>query len=298
MPPDNPFKQSEDEYFVLRGKLELGRITQSQFEAALHDLMLEDNQGQYWMLGADSGKWFMHDGQVWVEADPNAPGVVAKRLAPSRPTTIPRENVQSPPVSAPLQAASPTTSGETETKKVPGFFRTGCTALLALMVVIVAIAAALYFRVPQQFGLFGTTPERILSTTPDREAAATLKDEAVKTGIDTRGMDFYVLPYKDKPGNVAYVTLDASKGFNFKSGSRDPMVDYLNQFANSPAVKKYDLQRIAIEYKSPSGASLLSMTAPVAAINNYAQGKITREQFLKQIDGQANWVEFYRQALK
>jgi hypothetical protein len=94
------------------------------------------------------------------------------------------------------------------------------------------------------------------------------------------------------------VTLDASKGFNFKSGSRDPMVDYLNQFANSPAVKKYDLQRIAIEYKSPSGTSLLSMTAPVSAINNYAQGKITREQFLKQIDGQANWVEFYREALK
>jgi hypothetical protein len=31
-----------------------------------------EHEGRYWMLGADSGKWYVHDGQTWVEAAPPA----------------------------------------------------------------------------------------------------------------------------------------------------------------------------------------------------------------------------------
>jgi hypothetical protein len=64
------FKKAEDKYFVLIGRLSAGRITQEQFQAALRDLMIRDAKGRYWMLGVESGKWFVHEGQTWVEAKP------------------------------------------------------------------------------------------------------------------------------------------------------------------------------------------------------------------------------------
>lgn len=64
------YKRAEDEYFKLKGQLSTGRITQEQFEAKLHDLMVQDGQGRYWMLGADTAKWYRHDGETWTEAQP------------------------------------------------------------------------------------------------------------------------------------------------------------------------------------------------------------------------------------
>ena len=56
------FRRAEDEYFRLKGQLAAGRITPEQFEAALKNLMLQDAQGRWWMLGPDTGKWHVHDG--------------------------------------------------------------------------------------------------------------------------------------------------------------------------------------------------------------------------------------------
>ncbi len=64
------FKKVEDEYFRLKGMESAGRMSHEQFEAALKDLMTQDAQGRYWMIGVDTGKWYMYDGQTWVEAMP------------------------------------------------------------------------------------------------------------------------------------------------------------------------------------------------------------------------------------
>lgn len=62
------FEQAEQEYFRLRGQLDTRRITPEQFESALKNLLVQDAQGRYWMLGADSGAWYVHDGQQWIRA--------------------------------------------------------------------------------------------------------------------------------------------------------------------------------------------------------------------------------------
>ncbi len=68
---DDRFQKTEDQYFLLKGQLAAKRITQEQFEAALKALMFQDAQGRYWMIGADTGKWYVHDGQNWVEQNPS-----------------------------------------------------------------------------------------------------------------------------------------------------------------------------------------------------------------------------------
>jgi len=64
------YKKAEDEYFKLKGQMSTGRLTREDFDAQLRGLMVQDGQGRYWMLGADTGKWYLHDGQTWTEAQP------------------------------------------------------------------------------------------------------------------------------------------------------------------------------------------------------------------------------------
>lgn len=65
-----PFQHAEDEFFKLKGQLSAGRITQDQYDAKLRELMVQDPEGRYWMIGGDSGKWYVHDGASWTEAKP------------------------------------------------------------------------------------------------------------------------------------------------------------------------------------------------------------------------------------
>lgn len=96
---DERFDNAEREFFKLKGQLAAGRITSEQFDRALKELIVEDVQGRFWMLGADSGKWYVHDGQSWVEANP--PGVAQResQIAPA-PSPAPAP----PPASKPQGA--------------------------------------------------------------------------------------------------------------------------------------------------------------------------------------------------
>ncbi|MBI4789240.1 MAG: hypothetical protein HY782_19580 [Chloroflexi bacterium] len=306
---NDPFRQAEDQYFILRGKLGTSRLSREQFEAALRDLMIEDTQGRHWLPGVDSGRWHVYDGQAWVEADPYAAGVVGKLVAPSQPQIPQRQVPPPPPVVAPQRqvvgdagssvahAPPPPPVVAPQPKKGLGCIRIGCIGVLLIACALIALGAGLYFQIPQRVGLLPSA-ERTFASTPDREAATALRDELNKGGIDTKGMGIYVLPFRDKPGSVAYIVLDSAQGFKFKSGSKDPIIDYFKQMAQSEATKKYGLQRLAMEYKSPTGTTLLSLTASTDVINGFISGKVSRSDFLKQVDGQANWVGFYQEVLK
>jgi hypothetical protein len=67
---DERFAKAEEEYYVLRGQLETGHISRERFADALQGLMLQDSQGHYWSLGAEDGRWYVHDGQAWQIAEP------------------------------------------------------------------------------------------------------------------------------------------------------------------------------------------------------------------------------------
>lgn len=85
---DEKFQAAEKEYFILRGKLQTKHITREQFETALKEQMVQDAQGRYWILGIDSGKWYVHDGNEWVQSEPPAGGDVPA-LSPTRPPSAP-----------------------------------------------------------------------------------------------------------------------------------------------------------------------------------------------------------------
>lgn len=136
MATDNPFQKAEDEYFRLKGQFVIGRITRDQFETALKDLMVQDAQGRWWMLGIESGKWCVSDGKNWIEAQPpTAPPVPPVMLSTAAPTVAPPPIyvVQVPP---PVQSPAPQSRGGG-----CGGCR-GCLIACAILVGLLAAVAA------------------------------------------------------------------------------------------------------------------------------------------------------------
>jgi hypothetical protein len=79
----NQFQKNEEAFFRLKGQLAAGRITQEEFDRAARELIVQDAQGRFWMLGPDSGKWYTHDGATWVEAQPNSAPRGAQKKFPA-----------------------------------------------------------------------------------------------------------------------------------------------------------------------------------------------------------------------
>ncbi len=77
------FELAEQEYFKLRGQFSAGRIDADEFDAALHELVVEDEAGRVWMLGANSAQWYYYDGSEWIAAAPNIDPAPEHELEPA-----------------------------------------------------------------------------------------------------------------------------------------------------------------------------------------------------------------------
>ncbi len=64
------FKDLEIKYNVLRKQAENGDIDNATVNKELKKLMLLDDNGIYWIIGGNSGKWYKYDGKSWKEDNP------------------------------------------------------------------------------------------------------------------------------------------------------------------------------------------------------------------------------------
>jgi hypothetical protein len=74
------FKQAQASFKHLKVQFEAGTLNESEFKAQLEELMVQDEQGSWWMIGYETERWYRHDGKSWVQADP--PGSLTQESAP------------------------------------------------------------------------------------------------------------------------------------------------------------------------------------------------------------------------
>jgi hypothetical protein len=64
------FRKVETDFQSLRRRFRDNEISRREFIDQLKKLRLRDGQGRFWMIGAQTGKWYFFDGQDWVLSDP------------------------------------------------------------------------------------------------------------------------------------------------------------------------------------------------------------------------------------
>jgi ribosomal protein L40E len=64
------FREVEASFSRLKERFSEGRISQREFIDSLKQLRIKDDKGRFWMIGAQSAKWYFFDGNDWVQAKP------------------------------------------------------------------------------------------------------------------------------------------------------------------------------------------------------------------------------------
>src|SRR5512146_2480982 len=73
-PGAKSFNGVKEEFGRLKAQFDAHALSEAQFKARLQDLMVQDGQGRWWMIGYETGQWYVHDGQHWNPGQPDEPG--------------------------------------------------------------------------------------------------------------------------------------------------------------------------------------------------------------------------------
>jgi hypothetical protein len=176
-------------------------------------------------------------------------------------------------------------------KKRKGCFLWGCLTVVGIIVVVALGLSITVFKVPQKIGLVKPATERLLSQTPDRQTALSLKTDFQKAGISTKGVDLYVIPEKNTDNkSVLLAVLDSSKGFYFSTnGTQDAISDYLVKLAKTSST--YGIERVAFQYLDSDGQPVVAVTASTNVILKYSSGQMSKTDFMKAIDAKLDISE-------
>jgi hypothetical protein len=139
--------------------------------------------------------------------------------------------------------------------------------------------------------------EKMFSGTPDRAAAATIMTNLQQAGLNTKGVEVYVVPVTGTNDSVAFVVLDASLGFDINaSKSVDPVKDFIKVIS---ATQASSVNRAAVMYFNEEGQALLTVTVTTADALAFSQNKITAQQLMAKVDvGTENTAEFIDEIIK
>jgi len=67
---ERSFSGVNEAFAVLKSKFQASQISRQEFIEEMKKLRIRDDQGRFWMIGAQTGKWYFFDGKDWVRAEP------------------------------------------------------------------------------------------------------------------------------------------------------------------------------------------------------------------------------------
>jgi LysM repeat protein len=114
------FQELQRHYNELREQFDADQISEEEFREEIEGLQIQDEQGRYWTIGAQSGQWYRYDGRQWVQETPIP---MTKHQGRKIPEAV-------SPAAARREAPAPI---------VPRWLYTGCAGLALLAAVAVLI---------------------------------------------------------------------------------------------------------------------------------------------------------------
>lgn len=189
-------------------------------------------------------------------------------------TTAPAPAIPAPPTAPPSEG--------------PRWRRLGCIGCLSVggllsccLVATLIFGAGLWRRL----GIFGPTAEELYSGAPDPFATRVLNE--ILSDVGLAGASALVIPVKDSDGQIAVISLDPDGGFDgtgTAAGNEALFMSVIQRMREDNRMHMLGLERVAVDYRDESGQSLVTLTAAESAVEALAQGEITEDEFLKEVE--------------
>jgi hypothetical protein len=263
-------------YADLAARLNRGEIDQTTFQREQMNCVAQDAQGRSWLPSSSPGQWYLWDGQQWaLQAYGPQPAPVAQRGQP--------------------QASSQQVVIVQEHRK-RGLGCGGCLLVALALLLVVGAAGVWLSPLSVKWGLRKSPTAKLLGA-PDRAAADMLRLEMIAGGMPADGVLSYILPIKGQDQKALYTIVDASQGFDLAAAgviSTDALVDLMVRYANSQTVTDEKVGYIAVEYRDLTGATLSVLTAPTDIIRGFANGAVSRDEFMKALDGRVDVQSLFK----
>lgn len=64
------FREAEANFALLREQFQAQKLTPQEFADSLRQLRIKDDDGRFWVIGAESGKWYAYENGEWLERKP------------------------------------------------------------------------------------------------------------------------------------------------------------------------------------------------------------------------------------
>ena len=167
------FRRANEEFKRLKAQFEAGQLAEAEFKAELRKLMVQDEQGAWWMIGYETERWYRHDGTSWVQADPP---------------------IQLPPEATPVESPQPERPERASTERVPPVPAAVGKAAAApprRPVIPIAIGAVILLLAAGYFLLQARSPEAEPAATPTQGGDSLIVD---KLGITSTPSPAPTLP--------------------------------------------------------------------------------------------------------
>lgn len=79
------FDQANERFRELKSRHALGQLTDKDFQEQVNQLVVTDAGGREWMIGIKTGKWYVAEGNRWVQATPPGSAPEPASLPPAPP---------------------------------------------------------------------------------------------------------------------------------------------------------------------------------------------------------------------
>jgi hypothetical protein len=196
-----------------------------------------------------------------------------------------------PQAAAEAWPTTPPPPARATARRRPGCLRTGCLAAGIPLILILLFAAwfvAARTQALVKIGLRTPPEQRLLGGRPNLEAEQALKAELLSAGFGDSGLKVAVLPVKGKGYNLAVAVMDTSQGFR-RTGSGDLLLDCLEHLGTGDAAQRYAVGRVAAHFYDATGTKILSLTAASEDIRAFSDGRMSRADFLRSVEGALDW---------
>ena len=95
-----------------------------------------------------------------------------------------------------------------------------------------------------------------------------------------------VIPIKETAGQIAVVTLDEGDGFTgmgTASANEMTMMSVIQRMREDNRMEGLGIDRVTVDYRDENGQCLVAITASQSAIDAFAEGEISRDQFMREV---------------